>query len=54
MTEAALDENTRQKAINLYDRFTHEGMERRAFMGEMIKIAGSAAAAELLIAGIAA
>jgi carboxymethylenebutenolidase len=44
----------RQRAIALYDRFTHEGMERRAFMGEMAKIAGSAAAAELLIAGIAA
>jgi carboxymethylenebutenolidase len=54
MTEAALNVNTRQKAITLYDRFTHEGMERRAFMAEMVKIAGSAATAELLIAGIAA
>jgi len=44
----------RAKAIALYDRFTHEGMERRAFMAEMAKIAGSLAAAELLIAGIAA
>ena len=41
----------RQRAILLYDRFTHEGMERRAFMAEMVKIAGSVAAAELLIAG---
>jgi len=49
-----LDDETRQRAINLYDRFTHEGMERRAFMGEMVRIAGSVAAAELLIAGIAA
>lgn len=49
-----MDEQTRQKAIDLYDRFTHEGMERRAFIGEMAKVAGSAAAAELLIAGIAA
>lgn len=49
-----MDASTRQAAINLYDRFTHEGMERRAFMAEMVKIAGSAAAAELLIAGIAA
>ncbi len=49
-----MNENTRQKAITLYDRFTHEGMERRAFMAEMVKLAGSAAAAELLIAGIAA
>jgi carboxymethylenebutenolidase len=53
MTEAALDDQTRQQAILLYDRFTHEGMERRAFMAQMVKIAGSVAAAELLIAGIA-
>ena len=49
-----VDPEIRQKAINLYDRFTHEGMERRAFMAEMAKIAGSVAAAELLVAGIAA
>jgi carboxymethylenebutenolidase len=49
-----LDHSTRQRAIDLYDRFTHDGMERRAFMAQMVKIAGSAAAAELLIAGIAA
>jgi len=44
----------RQRAINLYDRFTHDGMERRAFMAEMARIAGSLAAAELLVASIAA
>jgi carboxymethylenebutenolidase len=44
----------RQRAINLYDRFTHDGMERRAFMAEMTRIAGSLAAAELLVASIAA
>src|SRR3954470_13752014 len=49
-----MDRDTRQQAIRLYDRFTHEGMERRAFMSEMVRIAGSVAAAELLIAGIAA
>ena len=49
-----MDGHARQRAILLYDRFTHEGMERRAFMAEMIKLAGSAAAAELLIAAIAA
>ena len=48
------DPTTRQHAILLYDRFTHGGMERRAFMAQMVKIAGTAAAAELLIAGIAA
>jgi len=49
-----MDDTTRQRAIDLYDCFTHEGMERRAFMAEMVKVAGSVAAAELLIAGIAA
>lgn len=49
-----MDDTTRQQAISLYDRFTHEGMERRAFMAEMARIAGGVAAAELLIAGIAA
>jgi carboxymethylenebutenolidase len=49
-----IDQDTRQQAILLYDRFTHEGMERRAFMAEMARLAGSLAAAELLIAGIAA
>ena len=45
---------TRQRAIELYDRFTHDGMERRTFMAEMAKLAGSFAAAELLVARIAA
>src|SRR3954470_3157339 len=49
-----MDADTRQRAIRLYDRFSHEGMERRAFMAEMVRLAGSLAAAELLIAGIAA
>ncbi len=49
-----MNPETRQQAILLYDRFTHEGMERRAFMAEMAKLAGSVAAAELLIATIAA
>jgi carboxymethylenebutenolidase len=41
-------------AIALHDRFTHEGMDRRAFMAELTRIAGSAAAASLLLSGIAA
>jgi len=49
-----MDDTTRQQAILLYDRFTHEGMERRTFMTEMARLAGGMAAAELLIAGIAA
>jgi len=49
-----MDEQRRQQAVYLYDRFTHDGMERRAFMAEMAKLAGSVAAAELLISAIAA
>ena len=48
------NDDVRREAIALYDRFTHEGMERRAFMAEMVKIAGSVAAAEILVVGIAA
>ena len=44
----------RSAAIALYDRFTHEGLDRRAFMAEMTKLAGSAAAANALLLGIAA
>ena len=49
-----MTDDIRQRAIALYDRFTHEGMERRAFMADMVRLAGSVAAAEMLIAGIAA
>ena len=44
----------RGQAIALYDRFTHEGMDRRLFMRRMVALAGSAAAAEALIGAIAA
>jgi carboxymethylenebutenolidase len=43
-----------QQAIELYDRFTHEGMDRRDFFARMTVIAGGAAAATSLIATIAA
>jgi len=43
------DERLRQ-AIELYDRFTHEGLDRRDFFARMTLIAGSAAAATCLIA----
>lgn len=49
-----MDRNVRRQAIELYDRFTHEGMERRTFMARMVALAGSVAAAEALIASIAA
>ena len=40
-------------AIALYDRFTHEGMDRRVFMAELTRIAGGAAAASALLGSIA-
>ena len=43
-----------QQAIELYDRFTHDGMDRRDFFARMSLISGSAAAASSLIAAIAA
>jgi carboxymethylenebutenolidase len=43
-----------QQAIELYDRFTHEGMDRRDFFARMTLIAGSATAATSLISSIAA
>lgn len=46
--------DVRTAAIALYDRFTHEGMDRRAFMAELTRLAGSAAAASVLLASIAA
>ncbi|HJQ18155.1 MAG TPA: dienelactone hydrolase family protein [Allosphingosinicella sp.] len=41
-------------AIALYDRYTHEGMHRRDFMAALTRLAGSAAAANALLLGIAA
>ena len=49
-----MDAEKLQQAIELYDRFTHEGMDRRDFFGRMTLIAGSTAAATSLIASIAA
>ena len=49
-----MDAGKIQLAIELYDRFTHEGMDRRDFFARMTLIAGSTAAATSLIASIAA
>jgi len=49
-----MTDGIRNAAIALYDRYTHEGMDRRAFMGELTKIAGGAAAANALLLAIAA
>ena len=47
-------DNIRAAAVALYDRYTHEGMDRREFMAQLTRIAGSTAAASALLAGIAA
>ncbi|MCM8729631.1 dienelactone hydrolase family protein [Hephaestia sp. GCM10023244] len=44
----------RQRAIAIYDAFTHEHRDRRTLLRQMVALAGSVAAAEALIAGIAA
>jgi carboxymethylenebutenolidase len=49
-----MDDTTRRRAIELYDAYTHEGRDRRTFLGEMTLLAGSVGAAEALIAAIAA
>jgi carboxymethylenebutenolidase len=49
-----MDKQLRQQAIDLYDRFTHGAMERRDFFAAMTRLAGGAAAANLLIGSIAA
>ncbi len=40
-------------AIALYDRFTHDNLDRRTFMAELSRIAGGSAAATLLVSSIA-
>lgn len=49
-----MNDQIRQEAIRLYDRFTHGGLDRRLFMARMVTLAGSVAAAEALIGAIAA
>jgi len=49
-----LDPSLRDRAIGLYDAYTHDHRDRRALLRQMTALAGSAAAAEALIGGIAA
>jgi carboxymethylenebutenolidase len=49
-----MDPQLRKAAIALYDRFTHEGFDRRVFMTRMVALAGGVAAADALIGAIAA
>lgn len=46
--------NLTRQAIDLYDAFTHGGMDRRAFMARLTALAGGAAAANVLLTDIAA
>ena len=41
------------RAIALYDDYTHQGRDRRAFLAELTLLAGSAVAAQALLAAIA-
>jgi carboxymethylenebutenolidase len=43
-----------RRVIALYDRFTHETHDRRAFMAKLTRLAGGAVAANALLFGIAA
>lgn len=49
-----MNESIRTAAIALYDRYTHEGMDRRAFMADLTRIAGGTAAANALLLAIGA
>jgi carboxymethylenebutenolidase len=49
MRETAMDNKVDQKIINLYDEFTHGGMNRRQFLDRLSEIAGSTAAAVALL-----
>ena len=48
------NDDLRSEAIALYDRFTHEGADRRLFMSRTVALAGSVAPAEALIGAISA
>ncbi|WP_085810708.1 dienelactone hydrolase family protein [Sphingomonas sp. TZW2008] len=48
------DPSLRDRAVQLYDAFTHEHRDRRTLLRQMTALAGSVVAAEALIAGIAA
>lgn len=49
-----MTDDIRDRAVAIYDRFTHEHHDRRTLLREMTLLTGSALAAEMLIGGIAA
>ncbi|WP_230483780.1 dienelactone hydrolase family protein [Sphingomonas sp. Leaf21] len=54
MTDVPDSQALRDDAVRIYDAFTHEHHDRRTLLRQMTALAGSAAAAEALILGIAA
>lgn len=49
-----MTDDIRDRAVAIYDRFTHEHHDRRTLLREMTLLTGGALAAEMLIGGIAA
>ncbi|MDQ1157204.1 carboxymethylenebutenolidase [Sphingomonas sp. SORGH_AS 950] len=54
MTDIPPTNSLHDRAVRIYDAFTHEHHDRRTLLRQMTALAGSAAAAEALILGIAA
>ncbi len=54
MTGTKLSADIRQRAILLYDAFTHQHADRRAFMRDLTMLAGGVTAANALLLSIAA
>jgi len=54
MTDIPPTESLRDRAVRIYDAFTHEHHDRRTLLRQMTALAGSVAAAEALILGISA
>jgi carboxymethylenebutenolidase len=54
MTDIPPTDLLHDRAVRIYDAFTHEHHDRRTLLRQMTALAGSAAAAEALILGIAA
>jgi carboxymethylenebutenolidase len=54
MTHGSDTDTLHDRAVRIYDAFTHEHHDRRTLLRQMTVLAGSAAAAETLIMGLAA
>ncbi len=54
MTHVPTPDALHDQAVRIYDAFTHEHHDRRTLLRQMTALAGSAAAAEALILGLAA